>query len=109
MNKLAITVVTTLVLLAASAASAQDDAHRRRRPPEQALEACAGAETEAACSFEGHKGRSLEGSCQEIADDLACVPDGHEHRGGKRKGHKARDCGDDREIEPGIDPSVLDR
>ena len=70
---------TLLLTSTAIAESDEDNKPRRehRGPPEVALEACANLVQGDACSFEGRRGESLEGSC-EAPDDkpLACRPAG---------------------------------
>ncbi|MEL7447867.1 MAG: hypothetical protein AAFN78_01580 [Pseudomonadota bacterium] len=49
----------------------------RRGPPRVAVEACASAVQGDACSFEGRRGESLQGTCWAPQDKpLACKPEG---------------------------------
>lgn len=55
----------------------QEPRGEQRRPPAEALMACASSVAGDPCSFEGHRGETVEGSC-EAPDDkpLACRPSG---------------------------------
>ncbi|MEM6295405.1 MAG: hypothetical protein AAGA54_29295 [Myxococcota bacterium] len=48
------------------------------RPPKAAVDACIGKQRDAACSFEGRQGETVQGTCFSPADDapLACRPSG---------------------------------
>ncbi|WP_405402560.1 hypothetical protein [Paracoccus sp. Ld10] len=50
--------------------------NRAARPPREALEACADADPQAACSFNGRDGQAVQGKCTSPKADvpLACGP-----------------------------------
>jgi len=75
-----------LSLLVAAVGVANSENERRRRPPQVALDACVDADQESSCSFEGRRGDTLDGTCQEIDRELACVPDDHRRRERARRG-----------------------
>jgi hypothetical protein len=66
-------------------ATAAADSERRppppREPPPAAIDACAGAASGDACSFDTPRGDELSGTCRLVGPDddqiLACVPKGH--------------------------------
>ena len=56
-----------------------DGKGRRRGPPPVALDACDGAAEDEACEFEGRRG-IVSGTCREVRDGFACVPEHHRKR-----------------------------
>lgn len=55
----------------------------RRGPPQVAIDACGSLSAGDACSFTGRNGEQLSGTCFAPKDrELACKPEGHEHRHG---------------------------
>ena len=71
---------TGILLLAFSPALAGEgndgeQRDKRRGPPAEALEACAAAVEGDACSFQGRRGETREGTCEAPAEKpLACRP-----------------------------------
>jgi Protein of unknown function (DUF1566) len=53
-----------------------DDDDDLSPPPDEAIAACDGLTLGDDCSFEGMGGETVTGSCEEIGDVLACVPEG---------------------------------
>jgi len=52
---------------------------QRRGPPPEAVSACVGASQNQACQFEAPHG-TVEGTCLNIHDQVACVPEGGPRR-----------------------------
>ncbi len=75
--------LSLLVSLGSLVASAQSGGPPPHGPPPEALAACQGKSSDAACSFT-HDGRSLEGTCFTPLRDLplACRPAGGPPPGG---------------------------
>lgn len=72
-----------LTLLVSQTLMAQNQQSQRRGPPQEAIDACSGKSESDSCSFEGHQGRSVEGSCKTMREDFVCVPEFHQmQRGG---------------------------
>jgi hypothetical protein len=56
---------------------AHNNKTKRRKPPAEALSACIGKTSNAACSF-SLRDRNISGSCRLVpSDEMACVPNGH--------------------------------
>lgn len=77
MNK----IITTLTIFALTASFAQDMKPPRGgnggQPPQEAIDACEGEDTGAACSVETPRGDTLEGTCQNTPDKkyFVCMPE----------------------------------
>ncbi len=70
--------VASLALSSGALAERGSDERRQPpRPPEVALDACSNADKADPCSFEGRRGKALNGICEDIRGELACVPEGH--------------------------------
>lgn len=82
MNHLAITAVVVLSGLTGGTALACEDGDgqgRRQGPPPEAVSACEGAAENDVCEFNGRRG-TVSGTCREVPDGFACVPDHHRSR-----------------------------
>jgi hypothetical protein len=75
--------VSFVVLFSAAVVFAQQGGPPPHGPPPEALAACQGKSSDAACSFT-HQGRTLEGTCFTPSRDLplACRPAGGPPPGG---------------------------
>lgn len=56
-----------------SSQPSSDQHEGRRGPPQAALDACNDKNEEAACEFEGHRGK-VQGTCQTRRNRLVCIP-----------------------------------
>ena len=52
-----------------------DDDDDDMTPPDEAVEACDGKSAGDSCEFEGMGGESVTGTCEQLGDVLACVPE----------------------------------
>lgn len=79
MNHLALSALIVLSSLAGGMALACEDGASggsRHGPPPEAVSACDGAAANATCEFEGRRG-TVTGTCREVPDGFACVPEHH--------------------------------
>ncbi len=54
-----------------------DDDTAPPAPPDEAIEACEGMEVGDECEFEGMDGEALVGTCEQIDEFVACLPEGN--------------------------------
>lgn len=73
--------ITAILCVASAAADGERRPPPPREPPPAAIDACAGAASGDACSFDTPRGDELSGTCRLVGPDddqiLACVPKGH--------------------------------
>lgn len=83
MKKLFLVIVLSFVCISIASAQPAGGGGGRGRggkgpgktPPKEAIAACQSKSIGDACSFEGRRGESMEGSCIEVEDQTVCAPE----------------------------------
>ena len=92
-NTAVIAIAITSCLMGPVAWADDDEQRGKRRgpPPTEAIEACASQAEGSVCSFTGHRGDEVKGSCSVVpndADVIACKPErGREGGRGSQSGY----------------------